>query len=609
MKNLFYILLFIPLALFGQTRYEYYTVGDNYDATITSSDDLRAQIFTVGTVGSNEDFPISSVRIKVSKVGSPGDVTVSIRAVAGDGWTPTGESLSSGTLPMSEVGTEPAWHEVAMSSYELQASTSYVLQFSCSGIESNYPKFRASSTGTYPGGYAIYSIDGGDNWSQLTSYDYMFEIWGAGPQDTTLYLATYQDNIVDDGGSSFYITADNIPQSPGGGGAESDSMTILWDHDFADISEQAYSQSQWNSYWEGQGFDEEELYVSSGGCWNYGSGAWPTGVSASWDSSGNTVYSKALQLTQLSGTEGNNYTFDYRLTLSETFDTTATDRYFRFNYKKTGDGWSTIGSHVEWKMLGIIAGTYWSYETGYSFEWDSTVYKNNYDEAGYGPLQMSWCGDYPPRQRVYDWIKHKIMGHGINSSSYSFRTYQGFDSQIWISNKAVPLKRQGETVVKYYDGGWESATLRLVSGTNNNADGFMEYYINDTLAYRFDNDTFQSLQICWDGGETGDECGWGEQCDLDSMVMKDQGVTASQIILDFHLTCDEAYKPTDDCHFITDDYLLFEYDENYDSAYYNQKRPWGSVLREIPEKYKKQLIPWWLLLILIPLTFRKRRRR
>jgi hypothetical protein len=173
------------------TLYEYQTGGSSYGGNVGGAL-WKAQTFTVGTAGTNENFNISSVKLKLYRVGSPGTLTVSIRtATGGESGTVTGSSdLSSGTFNGNTVTTNTAGqiYEISMSSYTLTASTSYAIVLSASaGDGSNYlSPIRNSqvSPAPYSGGQRNGSTDSGSSWSGLST-DYYFEVYGDSPGVTT----------------------------------------------------------------------------------------------------------------------------------------------------------------------------------------------------------------------------------------------------------------------------------------------------------------------------------------------------------------------------------------------------------------------------------------
>lgn len=159
------------------TLYEYYNTGDDdyysiYDTT------WRAQTFTVGTVGPNSDHDITSVKLKLFRLGSPGTLTVSIRATDADGH-PTGDDLTSGTINGNTLTTDTAgaWYEISLTAYTLSAGTKYaIVARAPDGDTSNRVRWRADTTDpTYTGGNLETSTNAGISWTADTTVDLMFE--------------------------------------------------------------------------------------------------------------------------------------------------------------------------------------------------------------------------------------------------------------------------------------------------------------------------------------------------------------------------------------------------------------------------------------------------
>jgi hypothetical protein len=158
--------------------YEYYNTGD--DDFIPSYDGRwLAQTFTPSVA-----HTIASVKLKLSRYGSPGTVTVGIKATDGSGH-PTGSDLCSGTIDGNSLTTVTtgAWYEITLGSgYALSASTKYAIVLRApNGDSSNQCRWRRDiSSPTYAGGCYEYSTDSGSTW---TSYDYdtMFEEWSGEP--------------------------------------------------------------------------------------------------------------------------------------------------------------------------------------------------------------------------------------------------------------------------------------------------------------------------------------------------------------------------------------------------------------------------------------------
>jgi len=158
------------------TLYEYYNTGNDSYGTLYGAI-WRAQTFTPATA-----HKVTSVKLKLYRVGSPGTVTVSIRATDASGH-PTGSDLCSGTIDGNTLttATAGAWYEITLGAgYNLSASTKYaIVARAPSGNTSNYVQWLVDSTSaTYAGGCCEYSTDSGSSWTSLTDYDFMFEDWG-----------------------------------------------------------------------------------------------------------------------------------------------------------------------------------------------------------------------------------------------------------------------------------------------------------------------------------------------------------------------------------------------------------------------------------------------
>ncbi|MBA7570878.1 hypothetical protein ES708_12634 [subsurface metagenome] len=119
------------------------------------------------------------------RVGSPGTVTVSIRATDGEG-KPTGDDLCSGTTNGNTLPTyeNPGWREITLGDgYNLDADTMYAIVVRApNGSESNEIRWRDdASSPTYTGGTALYSGNSGSTWYLYGYIDFMFEEWGEPP--------------------------------------------------------------------------------------------------------------------------------------------------------------------------------------------------------------------------------------------------------------------------------------------------------------------------------------------------------------------------------------------------------------------------------------------
>jgi len=105
-----------------EIKFEYYNTGDD-SVGMAYSNYWVAQTFTVGATG----HTVTSVKLLLCRAGSPGTVTVSIRAT--DGTHPTGTDLTSGTIDGNSLTTNSAgaWYEIVLTEYPLSANTKYAI--------------------------------------------------------------------------------------------------------------------------------------------------------------------------------------------------------------------------------------------------------------------------------------------------------------------------------------------------------------------------------------------------------------------------------------------------------------------------------------------------
>lgn len=165
------------------TKREWYTTGDDMDHSVWG-ERHRSETFTVGNTGVNENFKITSVKVKACRFGSPETLFLAIKAVDG-AHKPTGPDLSTGSVDPSGWALTPgALYEISMSEFICLASTQYALVLrSPDSNGSNLVQWRMNifSEPSYTGGTAVDSDDGGSSWTIYTDRDFMFEIWGEEP--------------------------------------------------------------------------------------------------------------------------------------------------------------------------------------------------------------------------------------------------------------------------------------------------------------------------------------------------------------------------------------------------------------------------------------------
>lgn len=182
------------------TRYEYYDTEGDFTAHIYGNSQ-RAQTFTPSTA-----HKITSVKLLLYRYGSPGTITVSIKAIDGSGH-PTGDDLCSGTTDGNTLTTSSPgeWRKITLGAgADLSADTTYAIVVKAlDGNGSNWLSWRYDFAGTYAGGNYEVSSDGGSNWTSYANYDFPFEEWGGlgaevkvTPPTLSLTLTTYAPTVL-----------------------------------------------------------------------------------------------------------------------------------------------------------------------------------------------------------------------------------------------------------------------------------------------------------------------------------------------------------------------------------------------------------------------------
>lgn len=168
-----------------------HTSGDDALSSFYDSNWI-AQTFTTTT-----SFNTTSIKIKVKRTGTPGAITIGIRAVDGDS-KPTGSDLTSGTLDYTDLidDGDTEWIVLPLTDYTLSASTTYALVIrSAGGDTSNKYEARIETTGTYSGGNNLTSDDSGSSWTAATN-DILFDLYGDTSTIAMVDILTMEDDLV-----------------------------------------------------------------------------------------------------------------------------------------------------------------------------------------------------------------------------------------------------------------------------------------------------------------------------------------------------------------------------------------------------------------------------
>jgi hypothetical protein len=126
-------------------------------------------------------FTITSVKLLLWKLLSPGTFTVSIRATSSS--LPTGADLCSGTTDGNTLptGTPFEWREITFGAgVKLTGGVQYaIVGRALTGDTLNRVNWEIDeSSATYAGGDETFSEDSGASWTAEEGIDLMFEVWG-----------------------------------------------------------------------------------------------------------------------------------------------------------------------------------------------------------------------------------------------------------------------------------------------------------------------------------------------------------------------------------------------------------------------------------------------
>lgn len=150
---------------------------ESYIINDDSAEDFFGVEWEAQTFTNNAAYIITAVKVRVFRILSPGDVTVSIRATAAG--EPTGADLTTGTFDGDTLTTNTSgeWITITLSPIALDNATQYaIVMRAVSGSGANTVSWRADgSSPTYSGGTRVSSGNSGSNWNVVSGTDLLFE--------------------------------------------------------------------------------------------------------------------------------------------------------------------------------------------------------------------------------------------------------------------------------------------------------------------------------------------------------------------------------------------------------------------------------------------------
>ncbi len=157
------------------TLYENHITGDDHIANVAGIN-WASQTFTPSV-----SHTVTTIKLKLYRVGSPDAITVSIRATSSS--LPTGIDLCSGTTDGDTLtdSSPGEWREITLGAgTALTTPNEYAICVrALSGTQwTHYFNWRRDSVGGYADGQRAYSTNSGSSWTGVAGHDLMFEEWG-----------------------------------------------------------------------------------------------------------------------------------------------------------------------------------------------------------------------------------------------------------------------------------------------------------------------------------------------------------------------------------------------------------------------------------------------
>jgi len=184
-------------AFVGATRFEFYNDGKDTQSGIkgpivaAGANTSEAQVFRVGTNGTNTTFNLVGVRIMVWSDGIDGSA-LSVALVASNGTTcdPTDQLSVNYSVNSTGMATGK-YYNITLPTVSLSQGESYCIWANTTSTTGSYEWGADASSPTYQGGHQQYCPDFGvTECTLLTTRDLMFEVYGTSPATLTMDFPT-----------------------------------------------------------------------------------------------------------------------------------------------------------------------------------------------------------------------------------------------------------------------------------------------------------------------------------------------------------------------------------------------------------------------------------
>lgn len=171
---------------------ENYIRNDDNQVTFFGSSTINVQSFTIGSVGENSPFNLSSFKLKLYRIGSPGTTGyIYFYDMSAPAGVPYITPINIITFNPNSLSTSATWYEfnISLSDYFIcNKDDIYAIGVKItSGGLGNSISWRCDATSpTYSGGNRVYSTDTGATWIHDTTRDFMFAVYGKDLYNNTI---------------------------------------------------------------------------------------------------------------------------------------------------------------------------------------------------------------------------------------------------------------------------------------------------------------------------------------------------------------------------------------------------------------------------------------
>ncbi len=186
--NLFGVRITEWAVFIGATKFEYYEVGDVANAV--SRDSLwNAQTFMIGETGTNIDFELVGINLKLASANSPNVLNFNVMITeVNSSNAPDFTNILSVNNSINVTNISGAgWYNISMPTLTLNSSNRYAIILNGTGIAPNGMNWYYNSSGKYTGG-SRWSGTNGLVWLNSSDQDFMFQVWGTSEDITTTLL-------------------------------------------------------------------------------------------------------------------------------------------------------------------------------------------------------------------------------------------------------------------------------------------------------------------------------------------------------------------------------------------------------------------------------------